>query len=214
MDVGTIISQVVFVGMGAAIFSGFYYAASRRERDIDLQWRDFAARRGLSYEAATGHWLARSSPRMHGHVGGVHVSIDSFVVRGAESASTFTRVSGTAAFPSPVSVKVERSTLLRTLGALIGMQDLVIGDPIFDERCVVRASDETLGRDLLDAPMRDALQRWIVPEPQRAEFSYERGAISVVWQGVELRHDALDAAVAVVLAAQGGRDRPQSARST
>ena len=102
---------------------------------------------------------------MHGHVGGVHVSIDSFVVRGAESATSFTRVSGTAASLLPASVKVERSTLLGMLGTLVGMQDLVLGDPIFDERCVVRASDENHCRDLLDAPMRDALQRWIVTAP-------------------------------------------------
>lgn len=71
----------------------------------------------------------------------------------------------------------------------------------------MRVSDEPLCRDLLDAPLREALQRWIVTDPQRAAFSYNHGAIYVVWQGVELRHYALDAAVAVVLAAQGSQDR-------
>lgn len=213
MDVGSIVSQVVFVGMGAAMFSLFYYAASRRERDIHLQWRDFAARRGLSYEAATGNLFTRTTPTMQGLVGGVRVAIDSYVVRGVESAMSFTRVRSTAAGPLLVSVKVERSTLLGSLGALVGMQDLVLGDPIFDERCVVRASDERLGRTLLDAPLRDALQRWIVTAPQRAAFSYDHGALSVEWQGIELGHDALDAAVAVVVAAQGAHDRPRGAPS-
>lgn len=73
MDIGSLVSQVVVVGISATIFWLFYHVASRRERYLDLQWRDFAARRGLSYEAATGNLLARSAPKMHGPVGGMHV---------------------------------------------------------------------------------------------------------------------------------------------
>lgn len=201
MEIEKLVGQFVMLGVVAMLFAGMKHAMMRREQEIERQWRAFAQERGWTFSPATGSWFARTSPSVQGSVGEVAVVLDRFVVQNGRTSAAFTRLTAKAPQPVPVSVRVYRESLLRTLGSMAGMQDIAVGDVLFDERCVVKADDERLARALLGAPLRESLQRWMLTEPEEPGFTYDRGEIRLIWSKVETRRDVLLAAVDVAVAA-------------
>ena len=134
-------------------------------------------------------WYARSPERIEGTIRDVPIVIDSYIVGSGKNTITFTRMTARALDPAPLEAEVYRETVFSALGGLIGLQDVAIGDAHFDAACVVKASDEGLVRALIQPPLRDALSAWLGRELRGARFTYQRGEIKLVWQGLETRRE-------------------------
>jgi hypothetical protein len=163
----------------------------RHENERSEIWRDFARQQGLTFYPASGSWLQRKPPRIEGTIQDVPVLIDTFVVHRGESSATYTRLTARSLSPVQASVKVYLEHLLSGLGKALGFQDVVVGDATFDNKCIVKANDESQAKTLLDEPSRKALLTWFSIEPAGARMEYDQGEVKLIWVGAERRPDVL-----------------------
>lgn len=110
---------------------------SDTERAIEAALRDVASRRALAYDAR--------QRRLTGRVEGMHVEVDA-QVRGQHRWTRFT-----TRFDRPLGVRLRltRQGALSGIGKLLGMQDVEVGDPVFDARFVVKGAPEAAVRAVL-----------------------------------------------------------------
>ncbi len=81
-------------------------------------------------------------------VGAWQITLDVFSTDNA----SFTRLRAPFANPGGFRFGVYRASFLTKFGTALGMQDITIGDPAFDEAFVVQGNDEARVRALLSAP--------------------------------------------------------------
>ncbi len=85
-------------------------------------------------------------------IDGVDVHIDLYTVRHGDSSTTYTRVTAMAETPFGLTLRIHQEGFFSNIGKKLGMQDVAVGHPEFDDLFVVKASDEDLAR------------AWLVPE--------------------------------------------------
>jgi len=92
--------------------------------------------------------------------GGWTLTLDTYVVSTGKVILTFTRMRAPYVNPDGFRFTVYRKSIFSGLGKLLGMQDIEIGDPPFDEGFIVKATDEPAVRMLLaNATIRDLLSK-------------------------------------------------------
>lgn len=113
--------------------------------------RQIADRFGLRF--SEGGLFRRASAR--GEIDGVPICVDTYSQQSGKSRQVYTRVVATPRMPPDLVLRREGFNFF---GALFKGEDVQIGDPIFDERALVRGPTRAL-RALLDIPTRDAVVR-------------------------------------------------------
>jgi hypothetical protein len=168
----------------------------------------YASSRGFAVLPGEGPLGNRTPARVRASVQGVELTIhhESKTTHRAHdghfSESHAMVLEARAAHPLPVDLKVyQESAASGLIGALTGQADVQIGDPSFDPRFVVRATDPGGARALLDPSVRQALLAF----PASPALHYDRGAIRLEWSASEPDPATFDAAIAV--AAALGRPR-------
>lgn len=174
-------------------------------------WQAFGAEEGLRYVPPTGPWYARHPERLEGSLRDVPSVVDTYVASAGKTSTAYPRATARALDPAPLEATVYRETLLGALGALIGRQDVTVGDAPCDAACVVKASDDALVRALLRPPLREALGAWLGPGLLGARFTYRRGEIKLVWRGLETRREVLAEAARAAVEAGAFRGVSQGA---
>ena len=99
----------------------------------NLAWQRAAKQLGITLKASTGLGGLGSRPSMEGRIRGLAVKIDLV----SHNDSTFTRYR--VRFPPlRLALGIKRQTFFRSLGTKLGLTDIEIGDPVFDEAVVVK----------------------------------------------------------------------------
>lgn len=93
--------------------------------------------KGDRVEASHGEWT---------------VTLDSFTVSTGKTTSVFTRLRAPYVNPNGFRFTVYRRSIFTGIGKFFGMQDIEIGDAQFDEDFVVKATDDSMVRQLLSNP--------------------------------------------------------------
>ncbi len=120
----------------------------------DEVWRQLAARIGASYTDG-GFWRGG---KVEAKVKGWTVTLDTFAVSTGKSTATFTRMRAPYVNPDGFRFKIYRKSAFSGIAKRLGMQDVEVGDPAFDDAFIVRGSDESRLRSLLaDDTIRDLL---------------------------------------------------------
>lgn len=89
--------------------------------------------RGRKVEAKVGQWT---------------VTLDSYTVSTGKTSMTFTRLRAPYVNADGFRFKIYHKSIFTGLGKLFGMQDVEIGDPVFDEAFVIQGTDEAKLRQL------------------------------------------------------------------
>ncbi len=92
-------------------------------------------------------------------VGPWTIVLDKHTVSNGENSTTYTRLR--APFLNPVGFRFEihRKGPFSGLGKLLGLQDIEVGDPEFDEAFIIKSNDEAFVRELLADPrIRQTIQ--------------------------------------------------------
>jgi hypothetical protein len=169
------------------------------ERRFQEAWRSFASSRGLTFVPGKG----RVGPRIEGTFEGTSVAIDALRVRRGRWPVYYTRVSTVPKDPPDARVDVISDRALEHLGALQGKPDVLVGDPVFDAKFLIRSTHEDDAKGLLDNPLRRGLTAF--PQPSLA-FLYGP-KVELLWHGREHAAGALDAACRIVVGALRWRGR-------
>lgn len=118
-------------------------------------WQQVAAAVGGTYTAGD-FWSTRG--RVEATHGQWITTLDTRVVSTGKSTITFTRMRAPYVNPGKFHFTIYRRGLLSNLGKKLGMQDVDIGDPAFDDAFIIKGNDENkLRRLLADARLRELI---------------------------------------------------------
>ncbi len=114
----------------------------------DEVWRRLSDEIGAEYIEG-GHWRGN---KVQAHIGPWTITLDTYTVSSGHSHITYTRMRAPYVNPEAFRFTIYRKGLFSELGKLLGMQDIEVGDPEFDEAFVIKGNDETKVRELFATP--------------------------------------------------------------
>jgi hypothetical protein len=104
----------------------------------DEVWRELCEEIGAEFVAG-GMWKGN---KVQAHVGPWTVTLDTFTVHTEHSSVTYTRIRAPYVNPDGFRFTIYRKGFFSDLGKLLGMQDIEVGDPEFDEAFIIKGNDE------------------------------------------------------------------------
>jgi hypothetical protein len=106
--------------------------------DKEAVWRQLCAEIGAEFIKG-GHW---KGDKVQAHVGTWTITLDTYVVSDGHSQTTYTRMRAPYVNPEGFRFTIYRAGVFSGLGKLLGMQDIAVGDPDFDEAFIIKGNDE------------------------------------------------------------------------
>ena len=151
-----------------------FFAYQHHQRTLET-WRRVAGQLGLRAQAGSGF----SKPVITGTLNGLPVKIDTYTQRSGNNSTTYTRYQ--VQYPSPgFSFRLKREGGIATLiGKFFGVEDVQVGDPMFDGAFKVKTSDSSRLTALMTPSVRSGLVRLMA--------SYPTAVISENHMGVTIR---------------------------
>lgn len=176
---------------------------------FDRAWGEAAAELRMTYTPREGPWHSPTPANIQGQLHGVPVRVDLVVesstsADGTDSSQIFTRATSVAAAGLALDAALYPTSSLSPLARMLGFQDVIVGDAAIDAAFVIKADDERLVRQLLGPRLRSALLEF----PKRITYlRYEKGAVDLRWEGMEVEPAVLRAALvlAALAATHDGR---------
>jgi hypothetical protein len=125
----------------------------------DEVWRQLSQEIGAEFVKG-GFWKGN---KVRMHVEPWTITLDTYTESSGESAVTYTRVRAPYINPDAFRFTIYRKGVFSELGKLLGMQDIEVGDPEFDEAFIIKGTDEFKVMSLFaDAKIR----QMIVAQPK------------------------------------------------
>ncbi|MDA3960235.1 MAG: DUF3137 domain-containing protein [Planctomycetota bacterium] len=117
-------------------------------------WAQVAADIGATH--VEGGWFGPGDGIRYRH-GDWEIVLDSYTrnssgSNGHSHSHTYTRMRAPFINADGLRFEIYQESLFSGLGRLLGMQDIIIGDPVFDDAYVIKGNDEHQIRRLLDDP--------------------------------------------------------------
>ncbi|WP_406699073.1 DUF3137 domain-containing protein [Singulisphaera sp. Ch08] len=117
----------------------------------DKVWRQLSEEIGAEFVEGR-FW---SGNRVQAHVAPWTITLDTYTVSTGHSHVTYTRMRAPYVNPDGLRFTLYRNGLFSELGKLLGMQDIEVGVPEFDDAFIVKGTDEYKVRELFaDARIR------------------------------------------------------------
>jgi hypothetical protein len=104
----------------------------------DEVWRQLSEEIGAEFVEG-GMWKRN---KVQAHVGPWTITLDSHTESSGESSVTYTRMRVPYVNPEGFRFTIYRKGVFSDLGKLLGMQDIEVGDPEFDEGFIIKGNDE------------------------------------------------------------------------
>ena len=114
----------------------------------DEVWRQLSEEIGAEFVEG-GMWKGN---KVQAHVGPWTITLDTYTVSDGHSSTTFTRMRAPYVNPEGFRFTIYRKSFFSDMGKLLGMQDIEVGDPEFDETFIIKGNDETRVRSLFADP--------------------------------------------------------------
>ena len=111
-------------------------------------WRQLSEEIGAEFREG-GFW---KRSKVHAHVGPWTVTLDTYTESSGETHVTYTRLRAPYVNPDSFRFTIYRKSIFSGLGKFLGMQDMEVGDPEFDEAFIIKGNDERKVYDLFANP--------------------------------------------------------------
>jgi hypothetical protein len=122
----------------------------------DEVWRQLSQEIGAEFVEG-GLW--KREHKVQVHVKPWTITLDTYAVHTQHSHVTYTRMRAPYVNPERFRFTIYRKGFLSDLGKLLGMQDIEVGDPEFDEAFIIKGTDEFRVRDLFaNSQIRQIIQ--------------------------------------------------------
>jgi hypothetical protein len=136
------------------LFIVIAYVAWQSHKRTIATWLQTASELGLSASGGTG----MTRPVLTGNLGGLPITIDTYVVRSGKNSTTYTRYL-VGYQPLGFDLRLKREHAFSSITKMFGQQDVQIGDDLFDDAFIVKTSDPARARALLTPSVRTGLLR-------------------------------------------------------
>ena len=121
----------------------------------DEVWRQLSQEIGAEF-VESGLWKGN---KVQAHVKPWTITLDTYTVSTGKSSVTYTRMRAPYINPEGFRFTIYRKSLFSDLGKFLGMQDIEVGDPEFDEAFIIKGNDESKVRDLFsNSKIRQMIQ--------------------------------------------------------
>ncbi|MEM7396086.1 MAG: DUF3137 domain-containing protein, partial [Verrucomicrobiota bacterium] len=124
----------------------------------DEIWSQIARDIGGHYQ--DGGWLGKDALRFRS--GEWEITLDTYTVSNNNSSTTYTRMRAPFVNRDNLYFKIYREGFFSSIGKFFGMEDIVIGDPYFDDNFVIKGNNEEKIRLMLHD---DTLKQLIEAQP-------------------------------------------------
>jgi hypothetical protein len=172
-------------------------------------WQALAAELDFAYRPSRGPAFRRKSDEVEGMVQGVPVRLSRYGLSPGLDSAIYTRWSAELEPPPDFVLYVHSRHALARVAAMLGYEDLEVGDPTFDRRWSTKSDEPGRVRQILNPEVRSKIDRL-----NSAAIVVNDTGINVVWPGpiadaTELKNglDALRAILAALRPETSG-DRP------
>lgn len=132
----------------------------------DEVWGGLAKQVGADY--TPGGWAKMG--RMDLHNGDVVITLDTYTVSTGKSSATYTRMRSPFQNTAGMAMNIYRKSIFTGLGKLMGMQDIPVADPMFDDHFVVQGNPEPR----IVAFLRDAKVRHLIEAQPGIAFKIKK----------------------------------------
>jgi len=121
----------------------------------DEVWRQLCQEIGAEFVEG-GLWKGN---KVQVHVKPWTITLDTYTVNTQHSHITYTRMRAPYVNPEGFRFTIYRKGFFSELGKLLGMQDIAVGDPEFDEAFIIKGNNEARVQNLFaDARLRELVQ--------------------------------------------------------
>lgn len=143
----------LWIGLIFALIIAFAVVGIRRWRArIHAAWAAVATRLDGTFAPASGRWWRSKTARVEATIGTASVLMDHYTVSHGNSSTTYSRTR--VATSSSKRLTSCRASVFSGIGKALGMQDLLVGDPVYDDRFIIKSDDEAWARRVLNEPLR------------------------------------------------------------
>ena len=147
-------------------------------RSKDEVWRQLSQEIGAEFVEG-GFW---KGSKIQAHVGPWTITLDVI----SRDDGSFTRIRAPYINPEGFRFTIYRKNLFSELGKLLGMQDIEVGDPEFDEDFIIKGNDESKVRDLFANPkirqmIQDQPEIWLEIKDSELHFQVVGVIKNVEW---------------------------------
>ena len=125
----------------------------------DELWRQLSQEIGAEFIKG-GFWRGN---KVQMHVKDWTITLDTYTESNGESSHACTRMRAPYLNPEGFRFTIFRKGFFSGLGKLLGMQDIEVGDPDFDDAFIIKGNDESKVRDLFANPQ---IRRMIQGQPK------------------------------------------------
>ncbi|MFI5459760.1 MAG: DUF3137 domain-containing protein [Isosphaerales bacterium] len=124
-------------------------------RDKEEVWRQLCQEIGAEFVEG-GFWKGN---KVQVHVKPWTITLDTYTVNTQHSHVTYTRMRAPYVNPESFRFTIYRKGFFSELGKLLGMQDIEVGDPEFDEAFIIKGNDVARVQNLFaDARLRELIK--------------------------------------------------------
>lgn len=166
------VTVLVVVLVGSVVLSRWQAKRARANltalaRDLGLQLEEKPVVLGMILQI----------PIVSGERGGRRLRFYTFSTGSGKQRQAWQAVGMSCANPHGLTFRLGSQNVITALGTLFGGQDVLVGDPVFDERFIVRTSDADFLRAALLPEIRAALLRCWSPRAGCAHVKLEGGEV-------------------------------------
>ena len=111
----------------------------------DEVWRQLSQEIGAEF-VESGLWKGN---KVQVHVKPWTITLDTYTVSTGKSSVTYTRMRAPYINPEGFRFTIYRKSIFSDLGKFLGMQDIEVSDPDFDEAFIIKGNDEFKGAELV-----------------------------------------------------------------
>ncbi len=157
----TILTLIVIIGVIGTVIAGISVAVAKRQLGaMNAAWQSAAEMLGFTFEPGS----MRGGPTIAGTIDDYPANVHTYVKSSGKNSTRYTRY--TVGFPAiGVGLHLSRQAGLGQFLKVLGAQDIVIGDPLFDEAFIVKATDPQAVRAVLTRGRTMALNQLLALHP-------------------------------------------------
>jgi hypothetical protein len=164
-------------------------------------WSSAAALLGAEFIPEAGAWYQKKIMEIRALVDGVGVLVDHYTVSTGKSSTTYTRLKATPSGPPDLHLGIHKEGFFSSLGKAFGTQDVIIGEQTFDDKFIIKASDEEICKAWINSDIQNKIL-----DVSDYSFQIKKNEVTVTKLGIEENPQMLVAVIRATAAfANGGK---------
>jgi hypothetical protein len=192
------VEPISMLAVGGTIGVIYYFTKKQREKQKQ-RWMEAAALVGGEFEDTKTAWYQGSVLKIRATIDGMGVHVDHYTVSTGKSSQIYTRLIAIGTGTPHLKLSVHKAGFFSSLGKAFGTQDVIVGDQMFDDAFIVKASDETLCKEWITQEARDQMLLC-----QEYSFSIKGREGLATRTGIEEIPEKMAAAIRAMAAYAGG----------